>query len=226
MRENVAMPNAAPVQSISSVQYGNPAQILGIEDSKVGVQQKANDIQSALNNPDDLIFGINKDPVAIKAHQDLKTVLSKAAIGNLTINDVRAAAASWVPWMTLGGATPNQQNRQIYNFLSAAAAKLNAGQPVFSFSAENAAVAQPVVTGGSQDNGWKKYIADDQRRAPIWDAWIASRNSARLTSPDDISFKNFVLWWKSNKADRQFVDNNVGGNAATIQRLKAETSTP
>ncbi len=113
-------------------------------------------------------------------------------------------------------------NRKTYDFLIAAAERLQAGQPIFNLTVEKAAApTKPASNVGYQDEGWKKYLAGDPKRAPVWEAWYANRTNSDLTAPDDMSFNSFVQWWKSEKADRRFTDRNIGGYAATIQRLKA-----
>ena len=204
----------------------DPGQILEVRN--VGeVQAKLTSIQNALNNPNDVIFGINKDQVAIKAYSSLALVLGQAIVETpiaTQLSDVREAATDWISWATKGNTTMTPDNRKIYDFLTAAAERLSAGQPVFNFQTSAQKPVAP-TTPRPQDDKWKGYIAADNKRAPIWDAWVKSRES--ILSPlneSDLSFDNFIIWWKTNKADRKFNDNNAGGISATIQKLKEETN--
>jgi hypothetical protein len=113
----------------------DPGQILEVRN--VGeVQAKLTSIQNALNNPNDVIFGINKDQVAIKAYSSLALVLGQAIVETpiaTQLSDVREAATDWISWATKGNTTMTPDNRKIYDFLTAAAERLSAGQPVFNF---------------------------------------------------------------------------------------------
>ena len=198
----------------------DPAKILGVN-SVQDVQSKLTSIQSALNNPQDLILGINKDPIAIDAYTSLSLVLTQAIIEGIDfatqLSDVRESAADWVAWMNKGGRTPDPNSKKIYDFLAAAAGRLSAGKPVFDFKTSTLNVFENTELK-SQDAKWVSYIAKDRRRAAIRDAW------SKLSGGDDLSFDNYVLWWKSNKKDGKFSDGNAGGIAATIKRLKEESA--
>ena len=203
----------------------DPAEILNV--TKTGdVQSRITDIQRALDNPQDLIFGKNKDQLAIKAYRSLMLVLSQTIVDTPIeeqLADVRTAAADWIRWATKDGVTMTDSNRITYDFLTAAAGKLSAGQPVFSFRSSS---QYPAATRGenSPDAKWEKYLSGDNRRSEIWNAWLNSRRSANLTSNEDLSFDSYILWWKSNKKDSKFKDSNAGGIDATLTRLKEETN--
>ena len=201
----------------------DPGQILEVK-SIEEVQSKLTSIQNALNNPSDIIFGINKDQIAIKAYSSLMLVLSQAITETpiaKQLSSVKEAVTDWNSWATLNGkVNMTSDNRKIYDFLKAAEERLSAGEPVFNFQKPN-----QTTTPRLQDDKWKRYLAGDKKRAAIWDAWVKSRESSISSTEDvDLSFDNYVLWWKSNKADRKFNDNNAGGISATIQRLKDETN--
>ena len=210
--------NTNPVSANSTPQkvLKDPAEILGV--TKVGdVQTRLTAIGNALNNPRDMILGKNEDgtdknPLAIKAYRSLILVLIQA-IGETSIAeqlaDVRTAAADWIQW---AGANMTKDNRITYDFLTAAAGKLGANQPVFSFP-----------SGNSLDAKWQKYLSDDNKRNGVWNAWLNSRRAAGFNSPSDLSFDSFITWWKDNKKSGEFNDGNVGGIDATIARLMEET---
>jgi hypothetical protein len=198
----------------------NPAEILGVSNVQ-DVQSELISIQNALNNPQDLILGVNKDQTAIKAHESLMLVITQAIVEGIDfatqLSDVRESAADWVAWMNKGGRTPDPKSRKIYNFLTAAAGRLSAGKPVFDFKTSTLDVFENTELK-LQDAKWVSYIAKDSRRAAIRDAW------SNLSGGEDLSFDNYVLWWKSNKEDGKFSDGNAGGIAATIKRLKEESA--
>jgi len=219
--------NTDAVSEESTPQGGlkDPAEILDV--TNVGdVQTRLTDFQRALDDPNNLIFGINKDQLAIKAYRSLILVLGQAIVKTTIaeqLADVRTAAADWIKWATKDGVTMTDSNRIIYDFLTAAAGKLSANQPVFSFPSSN---QSPAATRGtnSPDAKWQKYLAGHNRISEIWNAWLNSRRSANLISNDDLSFDSYILWWKSNKKDGKFNDSNTGGIDATITRLKEETN--
>lgn len=197
----------------------DPAKILGVNTVQ-DVQSKITSIQNSLKNPDDLILGRNKDETAIKAYRSLMLVLAQAIVETdiaTQLSDVREAAADWISWATLGNTNMSQDNRIVYNFLTAAAARLSAGKPVFDFKTSTLNVFENTELK-SQDAKWASYISKDNRRAAIRDAW------SKLSKGNDLSFDNYVLWWKSNKENKKFNDGNAGGIAATIARLKEETN--
>jgi hypothetical protein len=207
----------------------DPAEILGV--NNVGdVQTRLTAFQNALDNPKDLTFGENKDQLAIKAYRSLMLVLGQAIVETPIaeqLADVRTAAADWIKWATKDGATMTDSNRIIYDFLTAAAGKLGANQPVFSFQSSS---QSPAATrgGNSPDAKWQKYLDGDNKRSGVWNAWFNSRRAAGLNSPSDLSFDSFITWWKSNKKNRKFNDGNVGGIAATeaiLEKERAETVT-
>lgn len=217
--------NVAPTGQAPQRVLKDPAEILNV--TKAGdVQSRITDIQRALDNPQDLIFGKNKDQLAIKANRSLMLVLSQTIVDTPIeeqLADVRTAAADWIRWATKDGVTMTDSNRITYDFLTAAAGKLSAGQPVFSFQSSD---PSPAATrgGNSPDAKWEKYLSGNNRRSEIWNAWLNSRRSANLTSNEDLSFDSYILWWKSNKKDSKFKDSNAGGIDATITRLKEETN--
>jgi len=212
--------NSVPANSTPQKVLKDPAEILGV--TKVGdVQTRLTAIGNALNNPRDMILGKNEDgtdknPLAIKAYRSLILVLIQA-IGETSIAeqlaDVRTAAADWIQWAAKDRVAMTENNRITYDFLTAAAGKLSANQPVFSFP-----------SGNSLDAKWQKYLSDDTRRNGVWNAWLNSRRAAGLNSPSDLSFDSFITWWKDNKKSGEFNDGNVGGIDATITRLKEETN--
>ncbi len=93
-----AQPGTAAAPPAQKFQNGDPATLLGIQNSVSGVQGRIQAIQAALDNPRDIIFGINKDQTAIQAYNSLKLVLSQA-ISNVPLSkqlgDVRQAAVDW-----------------------------------------------------------------------------------------------------------------------------------
>lgn len=227
MREDMNAPSVLAPPAAPPSQAKPPAAILNIRDSLTGVQGMIGAIQAAMNNPEDIIFS-KKNPVAIAAYEGLKLVLAQSQ-PNLKISydeqlsDVRQAAADWISWAKADKQTMNPADKNTYDFFAAAAAKLQAGQPIFSFAAEQPTTAK-VSSNSSQDSKWSKYLAGDAKRAPAWDAWSAMRTKAGMTEPDDLSFDNFVMWWKDSKANKKFSDGNTGGINATIAQLKAETA--
>lgn len=227
MRENVETPSALAPPAAPPSQAKPPAAILNIRDSLAGVQGMIGAIQAAMNNPEDLIFK-QKNPVTIAAYEGLKLVLAQSQ-PNFNIpyeeqlSDVRQAATDWISWAKADKTTMNPADKNTYDFFTAAATKLQAGQPIFSFAAEQPTTAK-ASSNSSQDSKWSKYLADDLKRAPVWGAWSAMRTNSGMTGPDDLSFDNFVMWWKDSKANKKFSDGNTGGVNATIAQLKAETA--
>ena len=214
--------DVASAGSASKKELKDPAEILNV--AKAGdVQSRITDIQRALDNPQDLIFGRNKDQLAIKAYRSLMLVLSQTIVDTPIeeqLADVRTAAVDWIRWATKDGVTMTDSNRITYDFLTAAAGKLSAGQPVFSFRSSS---QSPAATrgGNSPDAKWEKYLSGNNRRSEIWNAWL---NSRRANHDQDLSFESYTAWWKKNKEDGKFKDSNVGGIDATITILKEETN--
>jgi hypothetical protein len=226
---NFVLANSTPQKVLK-----DPAEILVV--NNVGdVQTRLAAIQNALDNPKDMILGKNgdgtdKNPLAIKAYRSLILVLSQAIVKTPILEqlaDVRTAAADWIKWATKDGVTMTESNRITYDFLTAAAGKLEANQPVFSFQSSS---QSPAATrgGNSPDAKWQKYLAGDNKRSGVWNSWFNSRRAAGLNSPSDLSFDSFIAWWKSNKKSGKFNDGNVGGITATeaiLEKERAETVT-